>query len=443
MFYLRDFKNFAQAELDLNSPVTMLIGPNGSGKSNIIEAVELLAFLAEGGALHDITDIGRGGKLEIRGGLDACARRGTEEFTLGMEVKQGDVYEAVCGEWTYEITIRVGTDAAVVAEYLKQGNRDTPVFEVRREGADAFAGNTVCYDNHARGGRKPKETIPANRSALSQYARFAKSNDHLARTLGFIDAVCLAFAAPSVFDPAPKMMRDHQRVNERELARTGFNLSPALNALYTFKAGPKVAGKVTTLVRVDKNGIAGRILSRIKQLPDEPFVGFRFDKTKSGDVMFGFSLPGGGKPVYARVLSDGTLRALAILTALETSPAGKRLILEEFDNGIHPSRVSILTDAIFDCAKRSLLHVIATTHNPATLNALTPEQLDSVILTVHDHETHSAKLLPLRELPGYIDFIEQGRLGDLVTQRVYEKHLVPDYEKRRAERMQKSFANLP
>jgi predicted ATPase len=159
--------------------------------------------------------------------------------------------------------------------------------------------------------------------------------------------------------------------------------------------------------------------------------------------MVGFSTPEGGSPVYARVLSDGTLRALAVLTALETHGNGQRLILEEFDNGIHPSRVSILTEAIFDCSKRHNIHVIATTHNPATLNALTPEQLDSVILTVHDHETHNAKLLPLRELPGYIDFIEQGRLGDLVTQRVYEKHLVPDYEKRRAERIQKSFANLP
>jgi hypothetical protein len=245
-----------------------------------------------------------------------------------------------------------------------------------------------------------------------------------------------------VFDPIPKEMRDHQRVSERQLARNGFNLSPALNALYTLKVDPK-GGKQRRLLRIEKDGTAGRILNRIKQMPDEPFVGFDFDRTNSGDVMFGFSLPGGGKPVYARVLSDGTLRALAIFTALETSKPGRRLIVEEFDNGVHPSRVPILTEAIFDCATRNSLRVIATTHNPATLNALTAEQLGSVLLAVHDPKSGNAKLLPLRDLPGYIDFIEQGRLGDLVTRRVYEQHLVPDYEKQRLEEMKKWMTQLP
>ena len=59
MFYLRNFKNFAEAELDLNQATTLIIGPNGSGKSNLIEAIELLSFLASGHRLHEVTDIGR------------------------------------------------------------------------------------------------------------------------------------------------------------------------------------------------------------------------------------------------------------------------------------------------------------------------------------------------------------------------------------------------
>ncbi len=442
MFYLRDFKNFATAELNLNQPVTLLIGPNGAGKSNIIESVELLAFLADGGALHEITDIGRGGKLEIRGGLDACARRGTEEFTLGIEVKTEDTLMSDLEPFVYEITVKVGAEPAVIAERLQKTSHKTPVFEIRREDSTDLGGNTVRYDNYAQGGNKPMETISATRSALSQYARFAKKNAKLSETLELVDSVISCLTAPAVFDPIPKEMRDHQRVSERQLARNGFNLSPALNALYTLKMTSK-AGKKLQAVRKEKDGTAGRILNRIKQLPDEPFVGFDFDRTNSGDVMFGFSLPEGGKPVYARVLSDGTLRALAIFTALETSKAGRRLIIEEFDNGVHPSRVPILTEAIFDCATRNSLRVIATTHNPATLNALTAEQLNSVLLAVHDPDSGNAKLLPLRDLPGYIDFIEQGRLGDLVTRRVYEQHLVPDYEKHRTERMNAWLNALP
>jgi recombinational DNA repair ATPase RecF len=76
MHYFNNFKGFAQAELDLSQPLTILIGPNGSGKSNVIEAVELLSFIARGGLLYEISDIDRGGKEEVRGGLQGCLRVG-------------------------------------------------------------------------------------------------------------------------------------------------------------------------------------------------------------------------------------------------------------------------------------------------------------------------------------------------------------------------------
>jgi predicted ATPase len=159
--------------------------------------------------------------------------------------------------------------------------------------------------------------------------------------------------------------------------------------------------------------------------------------------MFGFKTPHDDKPVTARILSDGTLRALAILTALEISPAGQRLILEEFDNGVHPSRVQILSEALFECAVRNKLRIIATTQNPATLNALTDEQYGSVRLVVHDVGQKFARLLPLTDLSGYMEFMEQGRLGDLITRRVYERHLVGDYESNRKKEIEQWLANLP
>lgn len=48
MHRLIDFKSFADVSVNLFRPMTVLIGPNGSGKTNLIEAVELLAFLASG-----------------------------------------------------------------------------------------------------------------------------------------------------------------------------------------------------------------------------------------------------------------------------------------------------------------------------------------------------------------------------------------------------------
>jgi predicted ATPase len=83
MLHLTNFKNFAEAHLDDTEPVTMLVGPHGAGKSNLIEATELLSFLAGGRPLHQVTDLGRQGPLEVRGGLDACASFGQTSFTLG------------------------------------------------------------------------------------------------------------------------------------------------------------------------------------------------------------------------------------------------------------------------------------------------------------------------------------------------------------------------
>lgn len=76
MITFKNFKNFAEAEIDLSKPMTLLIGRNGSDKSNIIEGIELLSEFFEGREVHDISDVGRGGEFEIRGGIQGCFKQG-------------------------------------------------------------------------------------------------------------------------------------------------------------------------------------------------------------------------------------------------------------------------------------------------------------------------------------------------------------------------------
>ena len=444
MFYLKHFKNFEHAELDDSRPVTLLIGPNGAGKSNFIEAIELLSFLAAGHPLHEVTDLGREGGLEIRGGLDACASYGNDTFTLGYRsvVSIGSERR----EADYEISVRVGKEPRIIGESLRIDGREIPIFEVIAAiETVTSADNQVRYDNYASWPNKPVASVAADRSVLSQYARFASKNKKLPQTLEIVDAVLSALKAPAVFDPIPKLMRNYERDSETRLARNGFNISPALQQLHSSLLRRVISPKTGQPVveRFDRKDLAQRILKRIAQLPDEPFQSFDFVRTKTGDVMFGFKTPHSSKPITARVLSDGTLRALGILTALETSPKGTHLVLEELDNGVHPSRVHLLSEALFDCAERHGLHVLATTQNPATLNALTAEQLGSVLLVVPDAAKKFARLLPIKELPGYIEFVEQGRLGDLITRRVYERHLGTDYEAERKQDIEKWIEALP
>jgi len=381
MFYLRNFKNFAEAELDDDRPVTLLAGPNASGKSNLIEAVELLSFLASGRPLHEITDLGRGGALEVRGSPDACAARGQTAFTLGYQcdLPTGDGPKNV----SFEICIRVGKEPRITEESLRIGNREIREFEILPSDAGTTsAGNVVRYDNNARGKNKPTASVAADRSAPSQYARFAHGNKKLPLTLELIDALTARLTAPSVFDPIPKLMRGYERESETRLARNGFNISPVLADLSRKRylpPAPRPERERRVIVRksFSLDSVAERILKRISQLPGEPFLGFEFVRSKTGDVIFAFKTPDHSQPLSARLISDGTLRALAILTALETSPHGQRLVLEEFD------------------------------------------------------------------LPGYIEFLEQGRLGDLVTRRDYERHLNPNYESERESAVNKWLEALP
>ncbi len=224
-------------------------------------------------------------------------------------------------------------------------------------------------------------------------------------------------------------MRAYERIGNRVLARDGANLSAVLYALHI---GSKT----------DKASLS-RILDRIRQLPEEPFEHFDFVVTGLNDVIFGIREMKDGPLVDARLLSDGTLRCLAVLTALETVEAGSRVVIEEFDNGLHPSRVKILSDAISDACARRRLNVLVTTHNPATLDGLSREQLEGVVLCFWDKAKKTSQLVPLLELPRADVLLERGHLGDLVTRRVLEQHLMPGFEESQKAKAQEWLDSLP
>ena len=411
MHHLRNYKGFADAQIELLRPFSLLIGPNGSGKSNVIEAIELLSFVARGQPLYEIGDIGRGSSgLEVRGGLQTCGREGKDRFQIGFSAYIK--FEGQDRPFWYDVEICSRPYPQITYERLKVG--DWILYETLPQQLDSTSRDlTVQYDNFARGGRKPQVQVSSDRSMLSQYREFASKNRKYIECLHFVQAVMLHLQASFVFDPDPKLMHSYERVGDTILKRNGSNLSAVLYGLSTEDE--------------DQRATLQRLLEKIRQLPDEPYRKFDFTLTELKDVIFGFQESSGYK-VDARVLSDGTLRTLAILTAFETVAEGSRIVIEEFDNGLHPSRVKVLAEAIAEVAQNRHLQVLVTTHNPATMNFLTREQLEGVVLCTWDDENRSASLVRLDELPRYDEFLERGRLGDLVTRRVVDQYLAPEFE---------------
>jgi predicted ATPase len=70
-----------------------------------------------------------------------------------------------------------------------------------------------------------------------------------------------------------------------------------------------------------------------------------FVKTEFDQVMF-VLVEDNGRRISAKSVSDGTLRFLGQLVALLTAKAGALLLIEELENGLHPSRQSLLVEAI-------------------------------------------------------------------------------------------------
>jgi predicted ATPase len=85
-------------------------------------------------------------------------------------------------------------------------------------------------------------------------------------------------------------------------------------------------------------------------------------------------------PYSARVVSDGTLRLLALLTALHDPRYRGLICLEEPENGVHPRRLNVLLEKLRSLVTRPaeeevdptrpLAQMLLNSHSPVVLSAL-------------------------------------------------------------------------
>jgi predicted ATPase len=127
--------------------------------------------------------------------------------------------------------------------------------------------------------------------------------------------------------------------------------------------------------------------------------------------------------IDARSMSDGTLRFLAILTALLTRPEGSQLVIEEIDNGLHPSRAELLVKILREIGSKRNIDILITTHNPALLDALGPEIVPFVVVAHRDKETGESKLTLLEDIDNFSKLFASYSLGDMTTKGAIERSL--------------------
>lgn len=119
-----------------------------------------------------------------------------------------------------------------------------------------------------------------------------------------------------------------------------------------------------------------------------------------------------GQKISANSASDGTLRFLAMIAALLGSEPAKIYFFEELDNGIHPTRLHLLSQLI-ELVSQGKTQVIATTHSSQLLRLISPQTLESVSLTYRVENRPDSQIIRVLDIPNAPEVLAKQNLAHL------------------------------
>ena len=148
-------------------------------------------------------------------------------------------------------------------------------------------------------------------------------------------------------------------------------------------------------------------------MPENDVEDIEFVETKIGDVIFALKERNlnSTQLVDARQLSDGTLRCIAVLTAVLISEPGSLVIIEELDNGIHPARVYKLIEQLIEIGNQRLIDIMITTHNATLMNAYKKDELVGVSVVYREKDRGTSKIKQFIDIENFPAMMAAGGLG--------------------------------
>lgn len=403
---LTAFKSFRGEALRL-APLTVLIGRNSSGKSNALDGLEVLSRLSRGEDITEALESRRSAAGPVRGGLAGCVPHGQSSFALGCTVR------TQWGPVHLDVTIQVEPEVQIVEERLV-GPTSTgrkPLLVSAEPNPDR--GDIHAAWHNGKPGRNPRGPFRSSRLLTSQLPlRIAGDTEGERDTIWGAETVLNALSSVFHLDPVPHLMRQYVPSRDVHIRRTAENLS----------------GAIGSIERTNKP-LFRRLVELLRGLADHQIETLAVTRSELGDVMLALD-EGEGGLTPAREMSDGMLRFLAITTSLLTgsggldlglSSAGQAehslmLVIEELENGLHPSQASEVLQLVRQASEENSTQVLITTHSPALLSALHSRDHGGVVVCSRNRELGTSRLSTLTELDGYPAAMAAGPLGDVVTQ---------------------------
>ena len=377
---LINWKSYEDSTLYID-PLTILIGMNSSGKSNAIDALIFLSRISSGVGIFQAIS-GDIAMSALRGGADWVCRENTNQFSLEVLMEYDNK------EYEYSIKVEVGnTKALIVEEKLNQRSSNTKTSRLFYTSLrDEKLLNIPTYFWTGKQGKGQNFELNRNTSILFQSKSLQLRKKEIIEITKNLSQI---LAGIFVLDPIPNHMRDYSQLSEK-LKTDGSNIAGVLAALDSEK----------------KKEIENKLTSYLKEIPEkdiEKVWAERIGKFNTDAMLY---CKEGWKEdseciVDARGMSDGTLRFLAI-------------VVEEVDNGLHPSRAKVLLNMLKELGKERNIDVVITTHNPALLDAAGTTMIPFITIA-HRGNNGQSELTLLEDISELPKLISIGNIGELAT----------------------------
>ena len=356
---LKGFKSIRSLEGFPLRPVNILIGANGCGKTNFVSFFSLLREIVEGRLQKTVNKEG-GSDVFLFGGpkvtqkIEAHLEFGMNGYTFSLEPTADN--RLIFADERIEYYADPGMRTSSVARSIGEGHSESSISDPVKSGWNYKVADYV-YD------------------AISSWTVY-----HFHDTS----------------ETAAMRRRCSVRDNER-LQRDAGNLAAFLYRLR--EEDEETYNLICETVR-----LAAPFFRSFKLRPrkgkGDPYLDLEW-RQKDSDY-----------PFHPSQLSDGTLRFIALATALLQPDPPATIFIDEPELGLHPQALDVLANLILQAQERTQL--IVSTQSAALLNAFEPEQI-----VVIDREEGESRFRRLEE-EGLREWLAQDyTLGELWQKNVY------------------------
>lgn len=391
--HLYNWKSFDRSHLYID-PLSFVIGINASGKSNIFDALSFLQKISQGMPVNDAAN-------SIRGGIDWMMRKGSPDFRLTVVADSHIETEEI----EYSVACR-----------RKKGDNEIEICDevlIRRKKKTAWE-RKLFYTNNARM-QFDSPIIPTTFYTEHKGRQKTMNVNRMMTVLSQIDGI-----------QTIKIVKD-KALEIRQLLQSIFVLSPNPSAMRNYckldnKLQPdasNVAGVLAGMNDEKKVQLESEITKYVKSLPEQDITRVWTEKVgrfQSDAMLYSEESwkQGGAIEMDARGMSDGTLRLIAVIMGLLTLPPQSLMVIEEIDNGLHPSRTNDLISLLKELGKEHQIDVLCSTHNPVLIDALGPAMLPFISYVSRNSESGCSEIKLLEDKENLAKLLASGSFGALM-----------------------------